>query len=145
MATSFDKIENLALNLVEDYKIAKIHDKSEEGFIKYVDKFLLSAIPMFVQCEQSLDYDSDARMFNADLTDAEINILAHYWLAAWWQRETNNGAQIAQKLQISSSFKLDGASSQNFKEKRNVIDKIHEDIDRLTSAYLLAKLSSYDY
>lgn len=145
MATSFDVVEDIALNLVEDYKIAKIFNRDQEAFLKYVDKFLISAIPMFTQCDKPLDYDAEERVFLHDLNNKEINILAHHWVACWWQRETNNGAQIAQKLQISGSFKLDGASSQNLKEKRNTIDKIHEDIDRLTSAYLLSNLAHYDY
>ena len=94
----------------------------------------------------TLTYDSELRQFDADLTDLEIQILAEYWVIYWWRGETDVATQIAQKLKVPSSFQMDGVSSQNFKEKQNVIDKLEEDVDRLIhDKYQLLYLSSYNY
>ena len=141
--TSFDKIENLALGIVEDYKLAKLNESDPELLQRFCDKLLLNAAPQFTECKQSLGYDDVTRIFNADLTDLEIYILSRYWIIAWWERENNNAAQIALKLGIKNQYSYN-SESQNFKEKQNVIDKLREEVDRATQDYLLLDLDSYD-
>ena len=102
--TSFDKIEDLALTVCQDYKLGKLYEQDEDKFKKVCDGFLVNAASQFVECRQSLDYDTESRSFNADLTNLEIYILSRYWVISWWERETNNAAQIALKLKVSSSF-----------------------------------------
>ena len=111
-----------------------------------IDGWTISSAAKFIECEQPLTYDSELRQFDADLTDLEIQILAEYWVIYWWRGETDVATQIAQKLKVPSSFQMDGVSSQNFKEKQNVIDKLEEDVDRLIhDKYQLLYLSSYNY
>lgn len=141
--TSFDKIENLALGIVEDYKLAKLNESDPELLQKFCDGLLLNSMPQFVECGERLEYDSVTRTFSADLTDLEIYILSRYWIIAWWERETNNAAQIALKLGIKNQYSYN-SESQNFKEKQNVIDKLREEVDRATQDYLLLDLDSYD-
>ena len=143
--TSFDDIEDIALVLVDDYKLAKLSGQSTSGFQTYCDGFLIASIPKFWQCNQSLDNDTTTRQFTATLSSMEINILAKLWVIAWWERETNNAAQIAQKLKTPSAFQFDGVSSQNFKEKQNIIDKLNEDVNRDITSYSLLSLDSYSY
>lgn len=83
MSTPFDKVIDLALVTVDDYKLVKLYNQSEEGFNQWCDGFLLSAIPNFFQCNQSLDYDVNAREFVSDLTNVEISILADLWIIEW--------------------------------------------------------------
>lgn len=104
----------------------------------------MNAIAQFVECRQSLNYDAELRQFDSDLTILEIYILSRYWVIAWWERETNNAAQIALKLKTSSSFTFN-SEAQNFKEKQNVIDKLREEVDRAIQDYILLDLASYDY
>lgn len=141
--TSFDKIENLALGIVEDYKLAKLNESDPELLQKFCDGLLLNSLPQFTECRQGLGYDVATRTFSADLTDLETYILSRYWIIAWWERETNNAAQIALKLGIKNQYSYN-SESQNFKEKQNIIDKLREEVDRATQDYLLLDLDSYD-
>ena len=142
--TSFDKIESLALSVIEDYKMSKLYDNDYLKFQRVCDNFLFNALPQFTECRQDLGYDENARMFNADLTNLEIYILSRYWVIAWWERETNNAAQIALKLGIKNQYSYN-SESQNFKEKQNIIDKLREEVDRATQEYLLLDLDSYGF
>lgn len=146
MATSFDVISERALSVIDDYKLRVLYNASVCAFESKVDAWTISAAARFWECENKLTYDSDLRQFDADLTDLEIQILADYWVIYWWKGETDVATQIAQKLKVSSSFEMDGVSSQNFKEKQNVIDKLEEEVSRLIhDNYQLQYLSSYDY
>lgn len=141
--TSFDAIEDLALQTINDYKLVKLYSQSIDDFQKWCDGFLLSAIPQFTDCVQSLAFDLAGREFVSDLTIQETKILANFFIISWWERETNDGAQIAQKLNVPSSFKVEGVSSQNMKEKQNVIDKLREENSRLINNYLTAHLKDF--
>lgn len=140
--TSFDRIEELALSIVDDYKLSKLLESSYDNFQSFCDSLLFNAIPQFTECRQSLDYNVEQREFNAVLTNLEIYILSRYWVIAWWERENNNAAQIALKLGIKNQYSYN-SESQNFKEKQNVIDKLREEVDRATQDYLLLDLDFY--
>lgn len=103
----------------------------------------MNAVAQFAECRQDLAYDDVARSFNADLTVLEVYILSRYWVIAWWERETNNAAQIALKLKVSSAFTFN-SEAQNFKEKQNIIDKLREEVDRAIQDYLLLDIAAYD-
>jgi hypothetical protein len=114
--TSFDEIIDIALVKVDDYKIMKAYNQSQDVFKQYCDGFLINAIPNFFQCKQSLDYNVDKRKFISDLTNVEISILADFWVIEWFNREIQNSTKINALLQTSGSFKTH-AASQNLKEK----------------------------
>lgn len=141
MSTSFDKIIDLALVTVDDYKLVKLYNQSQEGFQKWCDGFLLSAIPNFFQCKQSLDYDIENRQFVSDLTNIEISILSDFWIIEWFNRETQNSAKINALLQTSGSFKTHSAS-QNLKEKNNYLDGLREKVYQKITDYQLQDISN---
>ena len=99
MSTSFDQVIDLALVTVDDYKLVKLYNQSQEGFQKWCDGFLLSAIPNFFQCRQSLDYDLSTRQFVSELTNVEISILADLWIIEW----VNNISSLIQKYILQTS------------------------------------------
>ena len=142
--TSFDQIETLALSIVEDYKLNKLFENSYDNFQKFCDGLLFNALSQFTECRQDLTYNVETREFDVDLTNLEIYILSRYWVIAWWERENNNAAQIALKLGIKNQYSYN-SESQNFKEKQNVIDKLREEVDRVTQEYLLLDLDSYGF
>lgn len=142
--TSFDKVEELALSVIEDYKLGKLYEKDYTSFQRFCDNLLFNALPQFTECRQDLSYDSETREFATDLTNLETYILSRYWVIAWWERENNNSAQIALKLGIKNQYSYN-SESQNFKEKQNVIDKLREEVDRATQDYLLLDLDSYGF
>lgn len=136
MATSFDKIEDLALVTVNDYKLGKIYNQNQTAFQTYVDGFLISAIPNFTGCRQSLEYDATTREFTADLTNLEISILADFWVLAWWEREKNNAAQLQNRLQTSNSFRSH-SEAENLKEKRQNVESLRERVSQKQTDYQL--------
>lgn len=143
MSTSFDKIIDLALVTVDDYKLVKLYNQSQQGFQQWCDGFLLSAIPNFFQCRQSLEYDTTTRQFVSDLTNIEISILADLWIIEWFDRETQNSAKINALLQTSGSFKTH-AASQNLKEKSAYLDGLREKVYQKITDYQLQDISSIE-
>lgn len=144
MATSFSTIEDIALITINDYKIGKLYQKDEEKFKAYCDGFLISAVPNFFQCRQSLEYSLDNREFASDLTTLEVSILADLWAIEWLERETQNAAQLANALQTSQSFKLH-SPAQHIKEQSTFLDKLREEVDRKLTKYQLEDLEDFVY
>ena len=99
MATSFDDVIDLALVIVNDYSLGAYYERDEEGFKKFCDGLLISAIPNFFQCRKSLDYDAETRMFVSELDNIEVSILADFWAMQWATRIINTKAYLEQKMQ----------------------------------------------
>ena len=141
--TSFDDIIDLALVEVNDYRLTKLYkNQSQDDFNTYVDGFLISAIPLFTKCKQSLNYDLQGRAFISDLSSLEETILAKLWVLQWYRKDNQTYALYRQHLQNSGSFK-NHSESQNLKENSTYADKLMEDIDRLMVAYQLEDISDY--
>lgn len=138
--TSFDEIIDIALVKVDDYKIMKAYNQSQDVFKQYCDGFLINAIPNFFQCKQSLNYNVDNREFISDLTNVEISILADFWVIEWFNREIQNSTKINALLQTSGSFKTH-AASQNLKEKSAYIDILREKVYQKITDYLLQDIN----
>lgn len=143
MPTSFDKIIDVALLTVNDYKFLKLYNQSQEGFQKWCDGFLLAAIPNFFQCRQSLDFDLEQRQFVNELTFTEISILADFWIIAWLDREIQDSTQIQNKLQISSAF-TQHSPAQNLKEKVALSNTLREKVYQKIVDYQVQDLDSID-
>ena len=144
MPTSFDNIEDLALITIRDYKIDKLYNLSQdnqqpEQFQRYLDGFLLSAIPNFDRCIQSLEFDLENREFLVDLSLKEQSILADLWIIEWFSKETQDAVQINNKLQVSSAFTTHSAA-QNLKEKSVYLDKLKETLNLKITQYQLSSL-----
>lgn len=134
MPTSFDDIIDLALITVQDYKLDKLFNQSEENFLNYCDSFLINAIPNFIQCRQSLGYDLENRQFLTTLTELEKSILADFWVIGWWSKELQDSTQIQAKLQVSSAFTSHSAA-QNLKEKATYLDGLREKVEQKITDY----------
>lgn len=140
--TEFDSIIDLALVVVNDYRLQKLYSQNEDEFRTYVDGFLLSAIPLFPQCRQSLEYNEEERVFISDLTTTEKSILAKLWVIQWYSKDNQTYALYRQHLQNAGSFK-NHSESQNLKENSTYADKLREEVDRQIVAYQLEELSAY--
>ena len=139
--TPFDKIIDLALVTIDDYKIVKAYQQGEEVFKNWCDGFLLRAVPYFTKCRQSLDYDVEKREFSSDLTTTEISILADLFKIQWYERERNDATKINALLQPSGGFKTHSAG-QNLKEKTATIDGLNEELSRRLTEYQLEDLAN---
>lgn len=138
--TPFDEVIDLALVTVDDYKLVKLYNQSEEAFKKWCDGFLISAIPNFFRCRQSLEYDATTREFVSDLTATEISILADLWIIEWFNRETQRSDAIQALLQ-SGSFKTHSAA-QNLKEKGLYLDALYERVNQKITDYQLQDIEN---
>lgn len=141
MPTSFDEIIDLALTLIDDYKLRKLYDQSEAKFLMFCDSLLLAAIPNFFRCNQSLDYDTATRQFNNQLTSLEISILADLWILEWFKKETQDSRKINALLQSSGSFKSHSAA-QNLKEKTTYLDGLREKVSQKMTNYQLQNIDN---
>lgn len=135
--TSFDDIIDLALITVNDYRLTKLFNQDEDSFKTYCDGFLISAIPDFPECRQSLEYNLEERTFNVELTSVEKSILANLWIIKWYLRDNQTYALYRQHLQAASSFK-NHSESQNLKENSTYLDKLREELDRQKVSYQLS-------
>ena len=141
MPTSFDEIIDLALTLIDDYKLLKLYNQSQTKFLAYCDGLLLAAVPNFFRCNQSLDYDVTQRQFNNQLTSAEISILADLWILEWFKKETQDSRKINALLQSSGSFKSHSAA-QNLKEKSTYLDELREKVEQKMTNYQLQNIDN---
>ena len=141
MPTSFDKIIDLALTLIDDYKLIKLYNQSQTKFLAYCDSLLIAAIPNFFRCNQSLEYTAETRQFNNELTNAEISILADLWILEWFKKETQDSRKINALLQSSGSFKSHSAA-QNLKEKTTYLDGLREKVSQKMTNYQLQNIDS---
>lgn len=141
MPTSFDTIIDLALTLIDDYKLIKLYNQSQAKFLAYCDSLLISAIPNFFRCNQSLEYTAETRQFSNELTNAEISILADLWILEWFKKETQDSRKINALLQSSGSFKSHSAA-QNLKEKTSYLDGLREKVEQKMTNYQLQNLDN---
>lgn len=141
MPTSFDEIIDLALMLIDDYALKKLYDQSNQKFIMQCDAWLISAIPNFTRCNQSLEYDISKRQFTNTLTNMEISILADLWILEWMKRQTQDSRKINALLQSSGSFKSHSAA-QNLKEKSSYLDGLREKVSQKMTDYQLQNIDS---
>lgn len=141
MPTSFDTIIDLALTLIDDYKLIKLYNQSQTKFLVYCDNLLISAIPNFFRCNQSLEYTAETRQFNNELTNAEISILADLWILEWFKKETQDSRKINALLQSSGSFKSHSAA-QNLKEKSTYLDGLREKVEQKMTNYQLQNIDN---
>ena len=141
MPTSFDEIIDLALTLIDDYKLRKLYDISQTKFLSQCDSYLIAAIPNFTRCNQSLEYDASARQFLNTLTPLEISILADLWILEWFNKETQDSRKINALLQSSGSFKTHSAA-QNLKEKSSYLDGLREKVEQKMTNYQLQNIDN---
>ena len=139
--TPFDTIIDLALTLIDDYKLIKLYNQSQVKFLTFCDSLLISAIPNFFRCNQSLDYDVNLRQFNNELTNAEISILADLWILEWFKKETQDSRKINALLQSSGSFKSHSAA-QNLKEKYLYLNGLREKVEQKMTNYQLQNIDN---
>lgn len=144
MPTSFDRIEDLALVTISDYKLNKLFKQDPIQFQTYCDSFLISAIPHFTDCKNDLTYDLDNRIFLSNLTNLEISILADFWDIAWLTKEVQDATQINLKLGTSGGFETH-SEAQNLKEKSALLDKTRERVFQRLTKYQLLDPDTYSF
>lgn len=83
MATPYSKIYDRALAKITDYDLALLPDEDLHLMLK---GWLTSSISKFRKCKSDLsDRDDELEIFNSDLVDEEIEILAIMVTIEWLQ------------------------------------------------------------
>ena len=88
MATPYSKIYERALAKITDYDLAFLPD---DDFRFMIRGWLNSAISKFRKCASDLsDRDDELEVFNVDLVDEEIEILALLIVCEWLEPQINS-------------------------------------------------------
>ena len=144
MPTLFNTIIDLALTLIDDYALINLYNQNQQKFFTVCDSYLITAIPNFTRCKQSLSYDATLRQFDNELTDLEISILADYWILAWFKRQTQDSKKFNALLQSSGSFKSHSAA-QNLKEKNTYLNGLREKVSQKITDYQAQDIESLSF
>lgn len=124
MATTFDEVIDMALLVIQDYKLNAIATTSPSDFKTITEGFLLRGLPEFNNCKTSLAYDSSTSTFINTLQPMEIRILADIWVEQWLIHQINNLTQMQNKM-TPSDFKHYSESA-NLDSKSEYLDRIRE-------------------
>jgi len=135
MATTIDEINDLFLQLVNDYRLTAIFQASGSSALNdYLENWLLFAIDDFDNiCTQALTYSTTTQTFSVDLTQKNKNVLAQIMVQYWLQKEVNDVLQMNLFIQ-DKDFKTHSAST-NLKEKRELLNAKREEISQLLLNY----------
>jgi len=134
MATTLDEICDLALTLIDDYRLTALYQTSGSASLNtYLEPWLLMAIDEFDLCSQTLSYSTTTQTFTLDLTQQHKNILAQIMTKYWMQKEVQDVNQMRLHLQ-DRDFKT-FAEANNLKEKREFYNTKQEEIDRILQKY----------
>ena len=88
MATPYNKIYDRALAKITDYDLAFLPD---DNFRSMLRGWLNSSISKFRKCASDLsDRDDELEVFNVDLIDEEIEILALLMVCEWLEPQVNS-------------------------------------------------------
>lgn len=113
MATPYSKIYDRALAKLTDYDLAFL---PEEDFQLMLRGWLVSAISKFRKCAADLsDRDDEQEVFNADLEDEEIEILALLVVGEWLEPQVNS---------VTLTRQFFGGKEEKFFAQANQLDAV---------------------
>lgn len=136
MGTSFETIYDRALITIVDYHLDKVAQQDYNAFLIYLQGILVLSVPYFDQCMQSLNYDTNTRTFESELTEKEINILAEIMVYIWFSGKTQDVSQFEGKL-TNREFKTHSAE-QGLKAKMQYLNGLREKYRQDISDYLVS-------
>lgn len=88
MATPYSRIYERALAKITDYDLAFL---PEDDFRSMLKGWLTSSVSKFRKCKSDLsNRDDELEIFNADLADEEIEILALLVVSEWLEPQVNS-------------------------------------------------------
>jgi hypothetical protein len=96
MATPYIIVFGKFLGKITDFSFANLTD---EELDQVMIGYLMSAIPKFKDCVQSLsDRDNTIMQFTADLTDEELEILGTLMVVEWLTPQINSTSLVNQAI-----------------------------------------------
>ena len=134
MGTSFSEIFDAFMQLVNDYKLVALYQNSRVNFETYLSGWLISAVNLdFLNCNQSLSYDTTMKAFTETLTQQNLLILARIMVKYWLMREVQDVTQMSIHIQ-DNDFKT-FSEAQNLQAKKSYLAQVQEDVSQLLVNY----------
>lgn len=142
MSTPFSTIIDKALVVIRDYGLDALYDNEETQatFDAIMQGYLLKGVPRFAECLQDLSYSTDTQTFDADLTDAEVDILADHTVICWYESNINDVLEFKETLQDREFKRL--ATGQNLKPRQDYLTNLYTRVKQNTTNYLWANMNS---
>lgn len=139
MGTTFDDIEDIAMITIRDYRIDNLAMTDPSVFRTYLDGFLIRAVPKFVNCLDSLEYDESARAFARELKDMEKEILACFFNIEWMTAQIQDVTEF--RLHMKNREFSIASEGENLKQKRVFVNDMREKANQLTTDYQIQNLN----
>ena len=142
MSTPFSTIIDKALVVIRDYGLDALYNNEEtqDAFDAIMQGYLLKGVPRFAECLQDLSYSTDTQTFDADLTDAEVDILADHTVICWYESNINDVLEFKETLQDREFKRL--ATGQNLKPRQDYLTNLYTRVKQNTTNYLWANMNS---
>lgn len=142
MSTPFSTIIDKALVVIRDYGLDALYNNEETRatFDAIMQGYLLKGVPRFAECLQDLSYSTDTQTFDADLTDAEVDILADHTVICWYESNINDVLEFKETLQDREFKRL--ATGQNLKPRQDYLTNLYTRVKQNTTNYLWANMNS---
>lgn len=147
--TSYEKIYDLALVTIRDYKLDNLAIKNYDAFLDYLRGLLEAGSLEFDGCLQSLDStsviedDKEVWYFVEDLDRDEKKILAKTIVLKWWEQHIQD-VVVYQPHLSSKNFKQ-LQESQSLKQKSEYKDKLNEELGRDVTNYQLKHMDKLPF
>ena len=88
MATPYSIVYDRCLQKIEDFDMASLPEEDVENMLL---NWLTSAVSKFRKCKSDMsNRDDELRIFNVDLVDEEIEILALLMVCEWLEPQVNS-------------------------------------------------------
>lgn len=131
MATPYQEVYDFFLSKISDYSFVNLEEEELEAVL---ETYLKKAITRFKKCRQDLnDRDDTQKIFNADLTDEEKNILSHLMIVEYLTPQLLVAELLRQTLN-TREFRL-FSQANHIKEVRGLRDKMNEECDQMIIDY----------
>lgn len=155
MGTPFTAIYDLALIVIEDYRINKLASANKEAFYNYMRGFLVSGMSEFTGNLQSLDYISQQETdiqtgetstvyyFVNTLTSKEQSILAKTIVYKWATRQVQDYTKFNPPLNVKEFKNQEVPNS--VKQRSEYLDKLLENIHYDIEQYQLSDFSKLPF
>lgn len=141
--TPFEEIYDLALLVIEDYRLNFLYQNDPGAFSLQFQGWLRKAVAKFDGSITCLEYDLHSNRFKNKLSLKEKDILAGYIVMFWFEWNMNSAEQI--NLQLQGRDKKRNAESSNLKEKSNNIDKLREKVRQDVTDYQLSHFDNFAF
>lgn len=131
MATPYVDLHNWFLNKVSDYSFLNLTDTQIDEIL---NMYMKSATSKFSKCKKDLtDRDEVLKVFNSDLEEKELEILATLMIAEWLSPKINTGELLRQRLG-DKEYKT-YSQANHLKEVRELRDAMIEESVQLITDY----------